>query len=389
MPEQPDPWAGPAAEPGSQADTMGGTEETPSELEQTIVQEAAPRWLRLLEHWRAFLADQVSPVRMASHVALLLVAGLVVVLSRVDLPQWEGVRLPQVQSAELAEAAPQLALVQQAIGGSPLQGSGVLLRASVPFTEIPDRPRTDIITYTVQIEDTILGIAEKYGLNPNTIVWSNQELTDNPFLLEIGQQLVILPVDGVYHRTKEGDTVEKLASTYRVPAEVIIGYSPNGLASAEQPLTAGQMIVVPGGDATPPEPPRPPAVRQTASSPARGASFAWPTYGILTQGYWLPAHPAIDLGASTGTTVRAADDGIVAQAGWSSYGYGNYVVINHYDGYQTLYAHLNRIDVSPGEAVARSQQIGAVGSTGRSTGPHLHFEVILNGRSYNPLLYLP
>lgn len=354
-----------------------------------MAQEAEPGWLRLLESWRAFLADQVSPVRIASHVALLVVAGLVVVLSRMDLPQWEGVRLPPAQSTELAEAAPQLALVQQAIGGSPLQGSGVLLRAPVPFTEIPDRPRTDIITYTVQIEDTILGIAEKYGLNPNTIVWSNQELTDNPFLLEIGQQLVILPVDGVYHRVKEGDTVEKLANTYRVPTEVIVGYAQNGLTGADQPLTAGQMIVVPGGDATPPEPPRPPAVRQTASSPARGASFAWPTYGVLTQGYWLPAHPAIDLGASTGTTVRAADDGIVAQAGWSSYGYGNYVAINHYDGYQTLYAHLSRIDVSPGEAVARGEQIGAVGSTGRSTGPHLHFEVILNGRSYNPLLYLP
>lgn len=389
MPEQPDHLPDPETAPGSQFDIAGATDDTPSEPGAEIPQGNEPRWRQVVERWREFWADQVSPVRVASHVALVLVAGLVLVLSRVDLPQWEGVRIPTAQSAEIAEAAPRLALAQQAIGGSPLQGSGVLLRAPVPFTEIPDRPRTDIITYTVQVEDTILGIGEKFGLNPNTIVWSNQELTDNPFLLEIGQQLVILPVDGVYHRVKEGDTVEKLASTYRVPVEVIVGYAQNGLAGADQPLAVDQMIVVPGGDATPPEPPRPPAVRQTASSPARGASFAWPTYGVLTQGYWLPAHPAIDLGAPTGTVTRASDDGVVAQAGWSNYGYGNFVVINHYDGYQTLYAHLNRIDVSSGEAVARGQQIGTVGSTGRSTGPHLHFEVILNGRSYNPLSYLP
>ncbi|MCS6844902.1 MAG: M23 family metallopeptidase [Caldilineales bacterium] len=117
--------------------------------------------------------------------------------------------------------------------------------------------------------------------------------------------------------------------------------------------------------------------------------MVWPARGRLTQGFWLPAHPAIDIGAHTGAPVWAADEGVVAEAGWSNYGYGYYVLIRHYDGFSTLYAHLSRIDVSPGEAVGRGQQIGAIGSTGRSTGPHLHLEVRYNGRAYNPLVYLP
>jgi murein DD-endopeptidase MepM/ murein hydrolase activator NlpD len=339
----------------------------------------------LAARWRAFLGDQVSPVRLASHAALLLVAVLVILLSRIDLPQWEVVRVAPVETAERPATAPLAVFNQQPVGGSPLLESGVLLRAPVPFTEIADRPRTGVITYTVQVEDTVLGIAEKFGLNPNTIVWANHELTDNPFLMEIGQELIILPVDGVYHKVKEGDTIKKLATRYRVTAEKIIAYPLNNLQTEEDALTPGQMLIVPDGDATPPAPP---AVKPP-SAPWRNRNFVWPSGGRITQGFWLPAHPALDLGTYNGAPVWAADEGVVAVAGWSTYGYGNYVVIRHYDGFETLYAHLSRIDVAAGNAVSRGQQIGAVGSTGRSTGPHLHFEVNKSGRSYNPLLYLP
>lgn len=341
-------------------------------------------WQELGRRWQAFLNDQVSPVRLASHVALLLIAGLVLVLGRLSLPHWDVVHVAPAQVQESARR-PLLTFSQQAVGGSPLQESGVLVRAPVPFTQIPDRPRQNVITYTVQIEDTVLGIAERFNLNPNTIVWSNQELTDNPFLLQIGQELIILPLDGVYHKVKEGDTLKTIAAKYRVTPEKIVEYGPNALDSVDAALAVGQMIIVPDGDATPPEPP----AQKRASAPWRNLDMVWPAYGSITQGFWLPAHPAIDIGASLGTTVRAADAGVVTQAGWSSYGYGRYVVIRHNDGFTTLYAHLSRIDVSAGDAVARGQQIGLVGSTGRSTGPHLHFEVTLNGRSYNPLLYLP
>lgn len=358
---------------------------------------SAPTWRRLGGHWRGFLGDQITPIRLASHLAILLVAGLVLVLSRIDLPQWDVVRSAPAE-AEEAGPRPQPAFNQLAVGGNALQESGVLLQAPVPFTEIPDRPRLGIITYTVQIEDTVLGIAEKFGLNPNTIVWANLEDLDKPFVMEVGQLLNIPPVDGVIHTVKDGDTIEKLSKEYKVTADKIVGYEPNKLASADVALTAGQVLVVPDGDRTPPEPPPPPAASSSgprpsssgsSSAPYRTHGFIWPTYGQLTQGYYRGAHPAIDIGAHRGTPVYAADEGSVSSAGWSSVGYGNYVVIHHGDGFVTLYAHLSRIDVSPGDYVSQGQQIGAVGSTGRSTGPHLHFEISLNGRTYNPLTYLP
>lgn len=401
MPEQPDRSLDPESAAIEPVDTTLGafspeqTIEEPSEDELIATGSSedpqvpatdGPRFLRrTIQGWREFLTDQVSPVRLASHIALLLIAGLVLLLSRIDLPQWD-VELVTTQPSEEAIGRPILAFSQEPLGGSPLQEGGVLLRAPVPFTEIPDRPRLDIITYTVQIEDTVLGIAERFGLNPNTIVWSNKELDDNPFLLAVGQELLILPVDGVYHTVKDGDTIESIAKKYKVTPEQIVEYELNGLASTDATLAAGQRLVVPGGDATPPAPP---ARSNTPSAPWRTQDFVWPAYGRLTQGFWLPAHPAIDIGASPGTVARAADEGTVTGAGWSPYGYGNYVIIKHNDGFYTLYAHLSRIDVSYGEYVGRGQQIGAVGSTGRSTGPHLHFEVSLNGRTYNPLLYLP
>ena len=139
------------------------------------------------------------------------------------------------------------------MGGSPLQEGGVLLRAPVPFTEIQDRPRTGVITYTVQSDDTILGIAEKFNLNPTTIVWANQEDPTDPFGMEVGQVMTILPIDGVLHIVKDGDTVEKIAKLYKVTADQIVTYGPNQLSAADAPLSAGQTIIVPDGDKTPPE----------------------------------------------------------------------------------------------------------------------------------------
>jgi len=348
-------------------------------------------WRTLARAWMTFRGDTVTPVRLASHLALLAMALLVLVLSRVDLPSWEIVRLARAQPAVVTPPAEPV-FEPLAIGGSPLQESGVLVRAPVPFTEIPDRPREGVITYTVQLDDTVLGIAEQFKLNPNTILWANLEDLTKPFVMEVGQILLIPPIDGVLHTVKEGDTVAKIAKLYKVEAEAIVGHAPNQLASVDDSLTTGAVLVVPDGDRTPPEQiaVAPSTPRGGGSSaPWRASGFVWPTYGLLTQRFWLPAHPAIDIGASTGTPVAAADEGTVITAGWSSVGYGNMIVIRHSDGFVTLYAHLSSINVSYGDYVARGQRIGAVGSTGRSTGPHLHFEVSTGGRTYNPLIYLP
>ena len=337
--------------------------------------------------WQRFKHDNVTPVRIASHAALLVIAALVLVLSQVKLPDWKAPILaaaPSTQEANTVEPSAPI-LVREAVGGSPLLESGALLRGVVPFTQIPDRPREGVITYTVQLEDTVLEIAEKFHLNPNTIIWANLEDLNQQFFMEVGQSLRIPPVDGVLHTVADKDTLESIAKKYKVDVEKIVSYPANNLPNADATLTTGQVLIVPDGDRTPPQPP---AVARAPSAPWRAANFVWPTYGRITQGYYS-YHPAIDIGAPLGTTAVAADEGIVAVAGWSNVGYGNYVVIRHPDGYVTLYGHLSRIDVSQGDYVARGQQIGAVGSTGRSTGPHLHFEVSTGGRNYNPLQYLP
>lgn len=403
MPSNENPVASPDQFPPEEAAQAAGLSdliESGSDLQPAISSETSQtRWLAsvwrgLRRAWLTFRGDTVTPVRLASHLALLVMAALVLVLSRVDLPAWEIVRLAPAQP-EAASAPAEAAFQPLPMGGSPLQESGVLVRAPVPFTEIPDRPREGVITYTVQLDDTVLGIAEQFKLNPNTILWANLEDLSKPFVMEVGQILLIPPVDGVLHTVKEGDTLAKIAKLYKVTPEVIAGYASNQLASVDNALTTGAVLVVPDGDRTPPE--------QVAVSPAapsggggsgtsapwRSVGFIWPTYGLLTQRFWLPAHPAIDIGASTGTPVAAADEGTVISAGWSPVGYGNMIMIRHSDGFATLYAHLSRIDVSYGDYVARGQRIGAVGNTGRSTGPHLHFEVQTSGRSYNPLIYLP
>lgn len=382
-----------AAQSTSRPDQIDPGHDNPSssslELQQTRFLAAA--WRTILRAWTTFRGDKVTPVRLASHVALLVMAGLVLVLSQVELPTWEIVRMGPVQAENLGPPE-EIVYEPLPVGGSPLQESGVLVRAPVPFTQIPDRPRDGVITYTVQLDDTVLGIAEHFKLNPNTIVWANLEDLSKPFVMEVGEILLIAPIDGVLHTVKEGDTVAKIAKLYKVTDEVIVGYAPNELASADDALTVGTILIVPDGDRTPPEQlvAAPSARGGTGTSaPWRAAGFVWPSYGRLTQRFWLPAHPAIDIGAPTGTPVVAADGGTVITAGWSSVGYGNLVVIRHADGFGTLYAHLSSIDVSPGDAVARGQRIGAIGSTGRSTGPHLHFEIQVGGRSYNPLVYLP
>ncbi|MEA3337313.1 MAG: M23 family metallopeptidase [Chloroflexota bacterium] len=334
--------------------------------------------------WRSLLTDQVTPVRLASHVALLMVAGLVLLFAQIDFPRWEVVR-SEPASPDRVERQPAPALVQAPVGGSLLEESGALLRAPVPFTEIPDRPRLEVVSYTVQIDDTVLGIARQFGLNPNTVVWSNHDDLSKPFVMAVGQMLDIPPVDGVLHTVEDGDTVEAVATEYDTEPEKIVAWAPNQVAAINSPLTAGQILVVPGGDRTLPEPP----ASQGPLAPWRAQDFVWPAYGRLTQVFWLPAHPAIDIGSPLGTPVRAADAGRVVVTVWSSEGYGNHVVISHPDGYRTLYAHLDSINISVGENVARAELIGTVGSTGRSTGPHLHFEVSFSGRRYNPMLYLP
>ncbi len=330
--------------------------------------------------------EGASPVlRVGSHVVILLVALGVLLISRLELP---AIDITEVATGEKTE------IVGQEYGAEPEMAGEVttaevfgLTREAVPITLIPERPREDVIDHTVVAGDTLYGIAKKYGLSAETIMFANG-LEKNPDLLRLGQKLVILPVSGILHTVAQKDTLDKIAKTYKVKPETIVNYPLNHLDAKNPQIAVGARLIVPGGIREIPQVAT--VYRGTAPKGAKTGSgrLIWPTQGMLTQAY-KPLHKALDLARAIGTPVKAADNGYVVVAGWSNAGYGNYVVIDHGNGLQTLYGHLSRIFVKPGNTVTRGAVIGNMGNTGNSTGPHLHFEVIKRGVRVNPRGYLP
>jgi murein DD-endopeptidase MepM/ murein hydrolase activator NlpD len=246
------------------------------------------------------------------------------------------------------------------------------------------------VTHTVAARESVWSIAWNYGLQPETIVWANPEIQRWPDLLQVGQVLLIPPIDGVLYTVQAGDSLEALAERYGTTVSRIVSFAPNQLPGPGE-LTAGSRIMLPGGrkeiDYGRPytltvtvEPP--------AGAPAGTGRFSWPTEGVLGQGFW-EGHRAIDISNRTGTPIRAADAGYVVLAGRDTLGYGNQLVIDHGNGYLTRYAHLDSLLVRTGDSVQKAEQIGTMGATGRATGPHLHFEIWEAGAPQNPLGYLP
>ena len=233
----------------------------------------------------------------------------------------------------------------------------------------------EISVYTVREGDSLSQIAEMFDVTTNTIMWAN-DLT-KATAIQPGDTLVILPIVGVRHVVKSGDTISTIAEKYEGDADEILSY--NQLESIDE-LSIGDTLIIPGGALH-----AAPARTVAAAEPVRvsGVSGAADTGGlshpapgsIKTQG--IHGYNAVDLAASYGTPIRAAAAGevIVAKgSGWNG-GYGSYVVIRHGNGVQTLYSHLSSLDVGVGSYVSQGAVIGGMGSTGRSTGVHLHFEV--------------
>jgi len=235
----------------------------------------------------------------------------------------------------------------------------------------------EIRVYTVRPGDSLSLVAEMFGVTTNTIMWANDlaKATD----IQPGDTLVILPIVGVRHVVKSGDTVGSIAKKYDGDADEIVSY--NQLASATD-LSVGDTLIIPGG-AMHAAPVKVAAQAQPVRVSGTGAAtvsssgyFSHPAPGaIKTQG--IHGYNAVDLAAGYGSPIRAAAAGEVIvskSSGWNG-GYGQYVVIRHPNGMQTLYAHLMRNDVGVGAYVSQGQVIGGMGSTGKSTGTHLHFEV--------------
>ncbi len=275
----------------------------------------------------------------------------------------------------------------------PVPDAPAVANAADTHTNVSQKPRSEVIEYEVKGGDTLSSIADKFGVSTDTIKWAN-DLTDI-HSIKPGQKLKILPLSGVAHTVKSGDTLQSVAKKYAANDQAILDFPFNDIPD-DFSLKVGQVLIVPDG--TPPEvkapakpKPQPSFLAQGSSSPAfnapGGASFSWPTQGILTQ-YFSWYHPGDDIANRSQPPVSAADGGTVTYAGWDSTGYGNRVDINHGNGYVTRYAHLSNIYIVYGQTVSRGQVIGQMGSTGRSTGPHLHFEIHYNGLPVNPLSIL-
>lgn len=274
--------------------------------------------------------------------------------------------------------------------------NGISLDSLIDFkTSVSQKPRSEIIEYEVQTGDTLSEVAEKFQISSDTIKWAN-DLSDKDSI-KPGDKLKILPVTGVAHTVKEGDNLESVAKRYDTSSQGILEFPFNDVPD-DFKLRVGQILIVPDG--VPPEVKAPPKSRsqpqyiaQGVSGPSfsapGGGSFTWPTStsGISTYFAWW--HPGIDMPNRNAPPVVSSDGGTVIVAGWpDNYGYGNRVVVDHGNGYQTLYAHLSNIYVSSGQKVSRGQTIGQMGTTGRSTGVHLHFEIRYKGVAVNPLAIL-
>lgn len=257
-------------------------------------------------------------------------------------------------------------------------------------TQLSEKPRSEIITYTVQKGDTLSGIAKKFGISEDTIKWRNSLRADT---ITVGDTLDILPVTGVAHKVASGDTIYSIAKKYSSNPQAIVDFPFNDFADPQTfSLVIGQNVIVPEG--VQPEAAPVYVARRTlvARGPVTisGAGFTWPIQGTMNQ-YYSWYHKALDLGAPIGTPIVAAHSGTVSEAiagGWN-YGYGTHVIISGDNGYQTMYAHMSALGVSSGQrVVAGSTIVGWVGMTGRTTGPHLHFEIRSGGGFLNPLSFL-
>ncbi|MEW5871759.1 MAG: M23 family metallopeptidase [Chloroflexota bacterium] len=293
---------------------------------------------------------------------------------------------------------------------TPMAFSDGILRETNLNTIIPTRPRTEVITYTVKTGDTLFSIAQNFGIKPETVLWGNFEvLEDNPHLLKPNQVLNILPVDGTYYKWAEGDSLGGIADFFKVDSQQIVNYPGNPIdltqvSTQTAGIQPGTWLIIPGGKRDIKDWGPPAITRQNpASARFYGAgacpsvysgaigtgTFIWPTTDRSISGYnYDPGvHPAIDIGGQEGNPIYASDSGVIVYAGWSDYGYGYLIVIDHGNGWQSAYAHLSAVAVSCGQSVYQGGYIGALGSTGNSSGPHLHFELVFNGVKVNPLDY--
>ncbi|HZQ10405.1 MAG TPA: M23 family metallopeptidase [Anaerolineae bacterium] len=352
----------------------------PTSALQTRVNALSTEFLERFEQLRAEHENNVSLLtRLTAHLGIIALVVIGLLLSGIEI---HAAQQPRNYDQPIpAENLPDVDLDQAAAQND-------LTLSVSPFTIQPKQERRDVTTYTVKPGDNVSVIAARFGVTPDSVIWANEKLEDNPDALSVGQQLYIPPVSGVLHKVAKGETVLSIAARFKAQPQDILddpfNQSIHDLKSNPPVLAVDAFIMVPGGS-------KPLVIRavtyssRTPTGAIRGTStFQWPVGACISQYFWA-RHPGIDLANSMGTPVVAADSGYIETVGWDSSGYGNMILINHGNGAITRYAHLSAFAVQAGQSVKKGQLIGRVGSTGHSTGPHLHFEIIVNGVPRNPL----
>jgi murein DD-endopeptidase MepM/ murein hydrolase activator NlpD len=363
--------------------------------------------------WLAHLGLGETAIRLGTNVLTILLVIAVVWLMQTLYHQGGSDPTTSVQAAAETTPTGEGSAILPAEVSLPVEG---ISRQANGHTTIPSRPRIDVVQYTVQKGDSLFAIADKFGLKPTTLLFGNYEtLKDRPDYLPLDLKLNILPVDGVYRQWIETDSLNTVAKFYGVAPEDIINYpgnhlDPDKIGDLDHPnIAGGTWLIIPGGTRqftswTAPSQLvlKDPSTHVWGPGVCAGISYVQRGYGTFiypTVEHWLSGTPftpslrhfGVDFAGAQGNAVYATDAGTVVYSGWNTWGYGNLVIVDHGNGWQSLYAHLSQINVGCGQNLGQGDLLGLVGMTGgTSTGPHLHFELMNESLGYvNPLDYLP
>jgi len=268
----------------------------------------------------------------------------------------------------------------------------IIPQKNTAITKVPEsRKHAEAFIYAVQGGDTLSSIGNRFKISMSALKYVNS-LNDNS-LLKVGQELTIPPISGLIHTVEDGDTLSSIAAKYDVASQAIADF--NYILDTSS-LALGTELVIPGAKVPTPVIPAAPSLPGGipgggyAPAPASSTFCVWPSsVRIITQ-YFTWYHNGVDIASPIGTAMPplyACTSGVVTRSGWNPWGLGLHIVIDHGNGYETVYGHMSRLDVGYGERVSRGQVIGLMGSTGRSTGAHVHFMVKYNGVAQNPLNY--
>ena len=302
----------------------------------------------------------------------------------------ESIRVESNVFSEAQKKEEELFEEQQQTNLATTEGGTTLVKPELVSTETAKITRTSIKEYTVGVGDVIGSIAEQFNISVNTILWANN-LTSRSYI-KPGQKLIIPPTSGTVHTVKKGDTINSIAKKYSASASQIRTF--NNISN-DDVIPVGETVMVPGGRVVYTVPtrtyttPTPTPSYTTPPATTSSSGMIWPSAcRRITQYYRGWRHTGLDIACGMSQPIKAVADGVVTRIQYLRWGYGYNITIDHGGGKQTLYAHASWVYVEVGDSVKQGQVIMKEGSTGRSTGPHLHFEVKINGSRVNPLNYI-